>query len=205
MPKKSKKSQASKDAETRKTDIMLEVKFAIEKYGVEAGPKLIREKYPDVSKPTWYRWLREVRAHPLDAAIDKARKLAEKRLPAVPSPQYLAEKPHESRKNIDMLTRLEALYADAELLRAHAVMTDKNGNDIVRNPMFFSQSIRLRSDLLDNALRALAQVWDLSRMQRLHDLILTEIGKADPDTQRRITAALKELDDRVGITMDARL
>lgn len=188
----------------KRDEVFQALREAIAKYGLEAGPVLVREKYPDVANGTWYRWLKEVSASPMEVAAAKARGAA-RNLPAAPPPEYVAERPVEARKNIDMLSRLEALYADAEMLRAYSVIQDENGREKIRVPTFFAQSIKLRADLLDNALRALAQVWDLQRMQRLHDLIMEEIGKADPETQQRITAALKELDEKIGITMEARL
>lgn len=187
----------------KRDEVFQALREAIGKYGLEAGPKLVREAYPDVPNGTWYRWLREISASPKEVAVQKARKAA-RNLPAAPPPEYIAEKPAEARRNIDFMSRLENLYSDAEMLREFSVTKTEDGEKI-RVPLFFEKSIRLRADLLDSALQALAQVWDLQRMQRLHDLILQEIGKADPETQKRITAALKELDDKVGITMEARL
>jgi hypothetical protein len=192
------------EALSNKAEVLQELREAIHKYGQEAGPKLVREKYPEISKPTWYRYLNQVAASPMEVAASKARGAA-RHLPAAPAPEYIAAKPVEARQNIDMLSRLESLYADAELLRAYSMTRDVDGNEKIKIPTFFSQSIKLRADLLDNALRAMAQVWDLQRMQKLHDLIIEEVGKADPETQKRITAALKDLDARVGITMEARL
>jgi len=188
----------------KKPEVLQELREAIKKYGAEAGPTLVRERHPDIAKPTWYRWLREVAASPMDVAAAKARGAAN-HLPASPSPSYIAERPVEARKNIDIMARWQELYSDAEMMRAAAVTTDADGNEKVKIPMFFAQSVKLRLDLLNGALNAMSQMWDMQRIQKLHDLVLEEIGKADPETQKRITAALKDLDDRIGITMEARL
>ena len=58
--------------------IIAELKEAIVKYGPEAGPRIVRERHPEVVKQTWHRWLSEVKATPIDVAIrDAQRAVAE--------------------------------------------------------------------------------------------------------------------------------
>lgn len=191
---------SNKEVDQRE-DVILAIKAAIHKYGIEAGPKIAREQYPDVPRSTWYRYLKAAQASPIDVAVAQAKK-ASKHLPAAPSPAYIAEKPVEARKNIDMMSRLESLYADAEMLRAYAMTPD---GERIRVPTFFAQSIKLRADLLETALKAVQEVWDLQRMQRFYDTILDEIGNVDPELQRRIVERLQELNEKMGLTMEARV
>lgn len=202
MAKQSKRGP--KKEPERKREVMAQLRQAIQRYGEEAGIQMVREAYPDIHKSTWHRYRKELLATPMDVALKEARRVA-KSLPTAPPPQYIEKKPGEAKKNMDFLGRLESLYADAEMLRGYSVITDNNGKEKIRVPTFFAQSVKLRSDLLESALKALAQVWDLQRMQGLYDLILEEIGNADPETQRRITERLQELNDRAGLTMEARL
>ena len=199
-PKRKKRPSTGELAE-RRAAIIQETREAIIKYGQEGGTKLVMEKYPDISRSTWHRYLRELGATPLDRAADAARKAA-RNLPASPPPEYIAKHPGEARRNMDFLGRLEHLYSDAEMLRAYSMTKGADGADKIKIPTFFAQSIKLRSELLDNALKAMAQVWDLQRMQGFYELIMKEIGDADPETQKRILVRLQELNARVGMTMD---
>ncbi len=210
------------DKNELRAQVIQELREAIKKYGVEAAPKLIRERYPDVPRPTWYRWLKEVAASPMDIAIDTAKKAA-KQLPAAPSPSYLVDKPVEARAGIDFMGRLERLYADAEklaydgeMLRDYSVVrtTDEDGNERTRIkiPAFFSNSIKLRGDsiglrasLLETAVKTIQQFYDLRRMQQFYDTILEEIAAESPEVAARITERLARLNSEMGITADARL
>ena len=189
-------------ADEFRREVLQALREAVKKYGEEAAPKIVREKYPNtmVSKATWYRWLAEVQIHPKQVNARDSIKLA-KSLPAAPPAAYISDKPTEARKNINLLTRLEDLYSDAEMLRAHSV-TQKEDREVIRLPSFFAQSIKLRSDLLDNALAAMAQVWDLKRMQDLYELVMREVGKADPETQKRIIEGLRELNLGSGVSLE---
>ena len=190
-------------------DALQVIRECIAHHGAEAGPKIAKEvHFPGVPASTWHRWLSKLAVNPGKVAVVTARKAAA-HLPTAPSPSYITEKPAESRKNIDFMARLESLYADAELLRAYAVTKgyDVDGNEQtkIKLPNYFSQSIKLRADLLEGAVKALQQVYDYQRIQHFHDLILAEIGKESPDCARRITERLAQLDQQHGITIDAQV
>lgn len=188
------------DKHEQQDQIMAELREAIAKYGPEAGPKLVRERYPDsvVSKPTWYRWLRKLNASPLDVAVlsaKQAAKKAGKSLPVAPPPQYMIDRPTEARGNVKFMTRLEHLYQDAELLRAWSMTED---GQKIRVPAFFAQSVKLRSDLLERALQALQQIYDLEYMQKFYDTVVSEIAKTDPEAARTIMEKLQKLNEERG-------
>lgn len=192
----------------KKETALQEIREAVKTHGEAVGLKLMRERYSDVPRSTWKRWMDELCMSPKEKAVREA-KTAAAHLPAAPSPAYLAEKPVEARRNIDFMTRLEDLYHDAELLRAYAVVKgyDTDGNEVskIKMPTFFAQSIKLRADLLDNAVRTIQQVYDLRRQQAFYDAILDEIAAESPDVAHRITERLARLNNELGITADARL
>lgn len=192
----------------RKENAVKELKDSIEKYGKEGGVKIVRELYPDVPRATWKDWVDTASAGPMDIAVEKAMKAA-KHLPVAPPPEYILEKPVEARQGIDFMARLEHLYADAELLRAWSMSSvttaDGKTSEKIKVPTFFSQSIKLRSDLLETAVRTIQQFYDLRRMQRFYDTILEEISAESPEVALRITERLAKLDAESGMTIDARL
>lgn len=191
----------------KKDTAIQEIREAVKTHGEAVGLKLMRERYSDVPRSTWKRWLDELALSPKEVAVREAKGVAA-HLPAAPSPAYIAEKPVEARRNIDFMTRLEDLYADAEMLRAYAVTKgyDVEGNEItkIKVPTYFAQSIKLRSDLLDNAVRTIQQVYDLKRQQAFYDAILDEIAAESPDVARRITERLARLNNELGMTVEAR-
>jgi len=199
----------NKDTSALKEAVIAELRDAIKNYGTEAAPKLVRERYPDIAKPTWYRWLKEVQATPMDVAVQTAVKAAAKHLPVAPPPSYINERPVEARQGINFMERLEHLYADAEMLRAWSTskVTDASGKESerIKVPAFFSQSIKLRSDLLETAVRTVQQFYDLRRMQQFYDSVLEEIAAESPEVAQRITERLARLDSEMGMTVNARV
>ena len=192
----------------RKDMAVQELRQAIDKYGKEGGVKIVRETYPDVPRATWKAWVDAANAGPMDIAVEKAVKAA-KHLPAAPSPAYIAEKPVEARQGINFMERLEFLYADAEMLRAYSTrkVTTADGveSEKIHIPTFFAQSIKLRSDLLETAVRTVQQFYDLRRMQQFYDSVLEEIAAESPEVAQRITERLARLDAEIGMTVNARV
>lgn len=196
-------------ADDEKSGIRQEVIDAIraanERFGMDAAAKIVRERYPEIPRATWYRFLKAASSTPTERAVDVAKKAA-KHLPAAPSPAYVLDKPAEARRNIDFMTRLEGLYNDAELLREFALSKgyDVDGNEVlkIKMPHYFAQSIKLRSDLLENAVRTIQQVYDLRRMQQFHDTIINAIAEESPETALKITERLAALNSEVGITIE---
>lgn len=186
-------------------EVIAAIKAANERYGMDSAAKVVRERYPDIPRATWYRFLKAANSTPAERAVDVAKRAA-KHLPAAPSPSYILDKPAEARRNIDFMSRLEGLYEDAELLRAYAVAKgyDVDGNEVlkIKIPTFFAQSIKLRSDLLENGVRTIQQVYDLRRMQQFHDMIIEAIAEESPECALKITERLARLNSELGITID---
>ena len=197
--------------------------------------KVTDDRPEGVHEQTLWRWIREVRTRPhvpprlIDAAVEQiaartdgvldqrqaeasAAGLAEitRDIPAGPSPAYLAKSGARGLQNIDFMVELKSLYADGQMLRQYAmkVVTDPNTGEqteAIKNPAAFEKSIQRRASILDTALKAMGEIWDLRMQQQFYETIIDEIGKADPAVQRRILDRLAVLNQRTGMTLNARM
>ncbi len=73
----------------------------------------------------------------------------------------------------------------------------------IKNPHAFDRSIQRRANLLETSISAVQQIWNLRTMQSFYEVVVQEIGKADPDTQKRILVRLAELNARTGMSLSA--
>lgn len=128
-------------------------------------------------------------------------------LPAAPSPAYIAKHGDAGLRTIDFVAEIQSLYGDAKMLRAFGVKmkTGANGEQIeaIHNPAAFDKSIVRRAHLLETAINAVQQVWDLRTMQAFYETIIEEIGKESPAAQRRIMERLAVLNQQSGMTLGA--
>jgi hypothetical protein len=126
-------------------------------------------------------------------------------LPAAPSPAYIAKHGDAGLRTIDFVAEIQSLYGDAKMLRAFGVKmkTGANGEQIeaIHNPAAFDKSIVRRAHLLETAINAVQQVWDLRTMQAFYETIIEEIGKESPAAQRRIMERLAVLNQNSGMTL----
>lgn len=108
------------------------------------------------------------------------------------------------------MAEIHALYADAKKLRAYSVSqgVDPDTGEAVekiKNPAAFDKSIVRRADLLETAIKAVQEVWDLRTMQAFYETIIEEIGKESPEAQQRIMRRLADLNARAGMTLSMRV
>lgn len=127
-------------------------------------------------------------------------------LPAAPSPAYIAKHGDEGLRTIDFVAEIQSLYRDASMLRAYSVKERADPEtgelrEVINNPAAFDKSIVRRADLLETAIRAVQEVWDLRTMQNFYETIIDEIGKESPECQRRIMERLALLNQRTGMTL----
>ena len=196
--------------------------------------KVVLDQFPDVPEPTKWRWIREaksadvprpelinsraklvqkVKKLPPDARTAEARdngtEHIAKQLPAAPRPEYIARTGEAGMQTLDFVAEIHKLYADASMLRAYAMKnkTDADGvvSEAINNPVAFDKSIVRRAGLLETAIKAVQEVWDLRTMQNFYETIIDEIGKESPEAQKRIMVRLAELNSRQGMTMSMRL
>lgn len=129
-------------------------------------------------------------------------------LPAAPSPSYIAKAGDDGLRTLDFVAEIQSLYRDATMLRTYAVRDRVDPDtgevrEVINNPAAFDKSIARRADLLETAIRAVQEVWDLRTMQRFYETIIEEIGFESPDCQKRILERLAKLNARTGMTLGA--
>ena len=213
-----------------------EFKKAVAAHLVQHGSKkwgALFEQFPEISSSEAHRLIREVKGNPLvndmptardrlltsvkKFAISDAGKEAERlnpkyrdgivdNLPAAPPPAFVAKNGDKGLREIDFVGEIQSLYADAKLMRAHAmkkVVDPATGEETeeIDNTQVFDRSILRRTDILETAIRAVEQVWDLRMMQNFYELIIEEIGLESPACQRRIMERLQLLNERHGMTL----
>lgn len=195
----------------------------------------VLDQFPDVPTPTKWRWIREAKSAdvPRPELINARAKLVQKvkklpknaraleaeengttriarQIPAAPSPAYIARNGEAGLQTLDFVAEIHALYGDAQMLRAFSVsaVTDEDGvvtGEKIKNPAAFDKSIVRRADLLETAIKAVQEVWDLRTMQNFYETIIDEIGKESPECQRRIMERLAILNAKTGMTLSMRL
>lgn len=190
-------------------------------------------RFPDLHEQTMWRWLRIAKqadvskpqlinakqrikkklqeTGPTDRDIEASQngtaKIAQ-HLPAAPTPNYIARTGEVGMQNLDFVAEIHTLYADAKKLRDFSVAssTDEHGvtTERIKNPNAFDRSILRRAGILETAIKAVQEVWDLRTMQNFYETIIDEIGKESPEVQQRIMVRLAELNSKQGMTMGMR-
>lgn len=193
--------------------------------------KLLYARFPDISERTLRAWADKIRREHTGnlhfteaeqkiiertkgAIIDRHEEARAtgtepiaRHLPAAPSPAYIAKNGEKGLRNIDFVAEIQKLYRDAEMLRAYAVTVRKdaegNETEAIRNPVAFDKSIARRANLLETAIRAVQEIWDLRTMQQFYEIVIDEIGRESPECQRRILERLAALNQQTGMTLSA--
>lgn len=214
----------------RKQEVFAAIRAHLATHGPRKW-KLFYERFPDIGVRTLAKWATQVRRElaenphftPAERQIIERMKGATverdvearangtgqiaRHLPAAPSPAYIAKNGERGLKNLDFVVEIQKLYRDAEMLRAYAVTMrkDADGNEAeaIKNPMAFDRSIARRANLLETAIRAVQEIWDLRTMQQFYETVIEEIGAESPECQRRILERLAALNKRTGMTLSA--
>jgi hypothetical protein len=165
----------------------------IAKFGSRDWRRL-RTRFPHVSEPTWWRWVREAKtsigfqhcAQQNDLSADP---------PLPPESGGSGEVPAElsrpaSAVPFDYMALHRQQLADAQMLRSHSL----NSDGTIRNPTTFDRSIGLRIKLLARAFKFEQQIFDLRQSQKFFAAVVTEIGKASPELQKKVIDRLRLLD-----------
>jgi hypothetical protein len=209
-----------------KEDNRDEIIAAIRQHLLLVGPRdydQVMAKYPGISRPTFFRYLKKARELEEAAAAAKSpgallqaqqrirqhvadpKKVTEKvkaHLPAAPSPAVVAADPVNSVRAFQFFQFFNQIVGDAELLRGTAVTRNEDGSEKVRNPAMLEKSMRGRLAILDTYLHSVETVYNMERIRELYDLVIEEVGKASPDIQMAVLARLRELDNKRGLTMN---
>lgn len=173
-----------------------------------------------ISKVTIFKYVKEIQSlkgtdgkpghlygaqKSIKVVMNRLGKATKKCLPAVPSPNIISSDVDAGMINIRYMARVDKLLDDAEMVRKHAVKIDADGVEVVKNPQLFVTSVRLNNELLRTALAAMQEVYDLNKIQDMHRVILEVVGRAAPEVQLEIVTALRELNNRYGLTLEARI
>jgi hypothetical protein len=78
------------------------------------------------------------------------------------------------------------MLEDAKLLRNYAVKKDRNGQDVVYNPMVLDKALARISAILTNAIRLSREVIDKNAMESFFAAVYWAIAQESPIAQRRI-------------------
>ncbi len=203
-----------------------EIIAAIREHLLLIGPRdyeSLQAKFPDVSRPTFYRYLKTARESLEAAAVAEspaALKMAQQRihaqvakpektiaavkahLPVMPSPAVIAADPGAASQAFKFFAFFQSIVEDAELLRGTAVVVDEaTGKQKVRNPAMLDKVITRRLGIAQTYLQAFEAVYNAERIQELYNVIVEEVGKASPEVQMAVLAVMRELDNKRGLTM----
>lgn len=206
-----------------------EIIDAIRQHLMLEGPRnwdALMAKYPGVSRPTFFRYLKAAREAEESAAASQspgALRLAQQRIhanvakpekttaaikahmPAPVSPAVIAANPAAAAQAFQFFAFFNDIVADAALLRGTTIATNPDGTIKVKNPMMLDKSMQRRLAILDTYLHSVEAVYNMERIRELYELIIDEVGKAAPDVQMAVLARVRDLDNKRGMTMNANI
>lgn len=194
------------------------------------GPRnwdVLMSKHPDVSRATFWRLVKETRERIENHAAEDANgpgalretqkrirervatpdQLQEKikaHLPVAPSPAVVAAAPQDAMKAFNFFAFFDRIVADAELSRGQNLRQNPDGTTKIINPAMFDRNIARRLNILQTYLQSVETVYNMDRIRELYELIVEEVGKADPEVQQAVLARLRALNNKRGLTMAAR-
>lgn len=155
-----------------------------------------------ISEVTYYALAKEVRGEgpsiDLQPDVEAAQEIAEVHLGARPTAQDLLRA--GGQQYIDVLPRWHTMWADAMLLRNHAV--DAKGR--LLDPDLLLRSIQRRQRLLESISSITVSLFNLRQVQDLVDTVVEEVRKVDRETAIRIAKRLENLQEQVGVKADPR-
>ncbi len=166
-----------------------QVKNAIRRHLAEVGAaewKAVRIQYPEISDATFWRYVKAVREEenkegPRDEAATVPGPMADCDVPSVGALPAFYNPLQKARM-------YEALLADAEALRAHAV--DRRGK--ITDARQFEKSIVLRERLLSQQAEMMNFFLDQETWKLFFDEIIEIAGDLPKETARKLMARLEE-------------
>lgn len=199
-------------AETR-DNAKAAIASALAKHGKGYDWNRLRERYPDVPKTTFYRWMRQVEESGIPAqrtmrsaraaVTRKKRRIGDdqisseiasevvSKLPAVPSEKNLADISIHS-----LLTKLYDCVKNADDLLVHARGQDGS----VRNAKLILNASEHMRRSAETISKIHTMVWDVHRTERLHQLIFDRLRQRDPELVQLILQDLKAVNLEFGLS-----
>ena len=215
----------SRDADAQRSALKLAISQHLNLHGPNNWDEL-RAKFPDVSRATFFRYVKDIkedmearasdigtaelramqkRIRSKTATPDTTKRTLKANVPVSPSPAAIVGLGSGAEEVFNFMAHFNQLLADTQMLRAASVAITPEGQEKLKNPMLMDKSIGRRVDLIETWLRSQDMIWNFERMQQLYQVIIEEVGRADPDTQQAILARIRTLNNRTGMTVDARL
>lgn len=213
-----------KPREDQKPAVMQAIEDHLNLHGpTNWGP--CREKFPDVSDSTFWRWVKEGKQNIESAAgrqgnaalalKQKQIRTQVERMPDsvqreirqhMPSPAaVVGTSPELLRETFNFMAFFDEIVADSKLLRESTITKDENGVTKLRNPLMMDKSLGRRMALIETYLHSIETLYNVERLRELYNVIMQEIGMVSPDLQAVIMVRLRELNNRSGLTMAASL
>lgn len=211
--------------ENRKDEIKVAIAEHLAINGPTGWPDLMAQ-YPDTSRATFFRYIKEVRegieaaaaARPgtdikamqkriraqVQAPAQTERRL-KAQLPATPSPAVLLGLGNGASDVFNFMACFNQLMGDSHMMRSASVSIAPDGAERLKNPNLMDRSIARRLELMETWLKSQDMIWNIEKMQELYYLIIEEVGKVDPDTQQAILSRIRTLNNQRGMTIDADL
>jgi hypothetical protein len=193
-------------------DRRIAVMDAIRAHRAEFGDKnwsRVIDQFPTVSDGTFWRCVRAVRAESklepevLAGAIQKAKRAPSPYQPAPVSPGYFVRGRVEAVRNVDFLCTVASLHRDIDMIRDWSRTVDDDGNERIKNPNFFVQSVKLRMELQRVQVATAEKVYEMQQSREYWDTVIEEIGHESKKCQRRIVQRIAALNARRGMTIHA--
>jgi hypothetical protein len=213
--------------EDRKPEVMRAIHEHLHLHGPQNWSALMAQ-FPDVSRPTFFRWIKEAKESIESQASSHgtaALKLAQKRirssiettperterqikahLPVAPSPAVIADAPGELvSETFDFMAYFNDIVRDAQMVRDSNVTKNEDGTERLKNPVLMDRNLARRISIIQTWLQSIETVYNIEKLQELYHLIIDEVGKVSPEVQQAILVRMRELNNRRGITMAARI
>lgn len=213
--------------EDKKPAVMAAISEHLNLHGPQNWDELMA-RFPDVSRATFFRWIKEAKED-IEAQASRqgtaALKLAQQRirssvevspertkremkaqLPTAPSPAVIANVPGELvEQTFDFMAYFQDIVRDANMTRNANVVKNEDGTERLKNQMMMDRNLSRRISIIQTWLQSIETVYNVERLQELYHLIIDEVGQSDPEVQQRILVRLRDLNNRRGLTMTARL
>ncbi len=162
--------------------------------------KAIRDRFPDIPEATFFRYVRKARqAQSGEVAVAEARQRIADHVGAVAShPDVGAVQPDINGqgslvpsealgfRQLDLLRRVDEVFADIELLRAYAMGPEGK----IRAPLFWTQAISLKDRSIGTALKCASAALSMERVIDFMDDVVAEVAAESPEAARKIIVRL---------------
>lgn len=186
----------------------------LERYGTNYDWTELRAKYPSVSKPTFYRWLKKLHTSgvPAQNALRKARKQvkrAAKRAGSVGAAnEKMARQLHDQlpvAPSVEDLCRvsmpeliacIKECIDDAQRLKRHAQAAD---GDKIRNARLYLNASEQLRKCIETATRLSETMYEIQRVETLFNVFFERVKSRDPEVVKLILEDLRRLNCELGI------